>query len=217
MGSQPAKHLLLIFNSSDHPGGNSFFQGKLNYTSMRCLNFLEEKLYLWSSRKKFLWKQFPKVLPQLEFRKELQKRFLSSFPFPYFLLFFKKFYSTGTNLILSSILSLASLRGGGEVKEGSFGIKSVCQAFNEITCFLPSLLKSLSFETRVYELGDERIHNYIPLGQYFLWSSRMERIFKPGLQMLVCVGSILRCYKRSHDAFRQRLKCPWCFGCHFLV
>lgn len=127
MGSQPAKHLLLIFNSSDHPGGNSFFQGKLNYTSMRYLNFLEEKLYLWSSRKKFFGNSFPKCCHSLSSERSFRNTFFLPFPFLTSFHFLKHFILQELTLYL--ILSLASLRGGGEVKEGSFGIKSVCQAF----------------------------------------------------------------------------------------
>lgn len=119
---------------------------------MRCLNFLEEKLYLWSSRKKNCFgNSFSKCCRSLSSERSFRNIFF--LPFPFFLTFIFFLILFQRNLVVSSILSLVSWRGGREGQRRFIWNQVSLSGIDEITCFLPSLLKSLSFEARVYELG----------------------------------------------------------------
>lgn len=122
-----------LFRSSDRAGGSSFSPGKADYTSARCLHFLEEKLYPWSGRKICFEKSFLKCCcPCFRSRRSLERRVRGKLSTP----------------PSCPLLSPRVLEEAAELRRFTLG--HVSQPGAEEICFVPGLLKSLSLETREF-------------------------------------------------------------------
>lgn len=161
---------------------------------MRCLNFLEEKLYLWSSKKSALERVSQSIVLTSVQEGVLKENLLSPRVSP--LLSQAKFWK----------------------KQGRWGVyfgtsQSLGCGWELVFCAQSAGVVITRDQSVLIGCVPGRIQNHIPLGQCCSPSAR--EVFKAGLQVLGCANNTLKCSKRRHDEFGWRPK--WCSGslrCH---
>lgn len=139
---------------------------------MRCLNFLEEKLYLWSSKKFCFGKSFPKCYPCFDLRRSFRGKLFkpSSFLSPVAGKFWRK-------------------------QERWRGVhfcanQSVGSWWDLVFCAHSAEVVITWDQSILIGCIPGRIQNPIPLGQRFSQSAR--EIFKAGLQVLATSSDVPR-------------------------
>lgn len=139
---------------------------------MRCLNFLEEKLYLWSSKKIYFGKSFPKCYPCFGLRRSFRGKLFKPSSFPS--LVTGKFWR-----------KQEKWQGVHFWASQSFG--SRCDL---VFCAQSAEVVITWDQSILIRCIPGRVHNHIPLGECFSRSAR--EIFKAGLQVPVTSSDVPR-------------------------
>lgn len=149
---------------------------------MRCLNFLEEKLYLWSSEKICFGKSFPEYCPYFSSRRSFRGKLAKPQGFP----------SPVTGEVLEEAGEMGCSLWEQSVTGDWMG-----------ACVLCTVCWS-HYHSRPECTDWVCSRNHIPLGQCCSQSAR--EVFKAGLQVPGCASNIVKCCKRSPDEFGWRSK-----------